>query len=1182
MTEQWQTIRPILESALELDPAHRPAFLDGACVDAVLRREVDSLIVAQERNSNFLEGSAAAEVIPDHNTPSGAAWTAGMKLGPYEIQSLLGAGGMGEVYRANDTRLDRVVAVKVLPAHLSSDPVRRQRFEREARAIAALQHSNICTVYDVGEHEGRQFIVMELLEGRPLSAWVKEQALPEEQVVKLGIQIADALGEAHDKGILHRDLKPANILVTTRGQAKILDFGLAKLARPRVDAGRSFGLSGPQIMMGTLPYMAPEQLRGETSDVRTDIWGIGAVLYEMCTAQPPFPGEGPLLVDAILNKTPRPPREINPQVSNALERVALKALEKDPDKRHQTAYELGSDLQQLSASRAPQSAHLPRLGLTVALLVLAALVSWYGVKRFGKPTGDTSGTTMRRSVAVLGFKDLAGRPETAWLSAAFSEMLTTEVAAGQHLRTISAESVARVTKDLGLVNNDNLSRDTLARIRKNSGSDVVVLGSYLDLGKESGGQIRLDLRIQDATSGETITSFTENGSELGLLELVGRTGAELRERLGAGSLSEADRATLKASQPSTVDAARLYAEGLSKLRVFDALTARDLLQQAAAADPNNPFIYSAEAQAWSLLGYEDRARQAAKQAFDLSVNLPPAQRQQIEARYWQATAQWGKAIAIYRDRFTAAPDNLEDGLNLANAQIQGGQGKDALQTLATLRKLPPPQGEDPRIDVAEAEAANSISDFKRQLVAAGIAAQKSEAQGARLLMAQARIAEGRAFRNLGEPEKSNAASEAARALFASVGDRLGEARVLHNIGAVDYDRGDLNAARKAFDESFAIRQQIGNRRGAANELNSIAVVLTHQKNITEAMSAYKQSLEISKGVGDLQQTGVTLNNLGTLQRDTGDFAAARRSFDHALALDRKVGKQGEVASVLINVALMLTTEGDLTAARSDLEQVLEIYSSTGEIKGIPLIDLAEVQFALGNLAAAEKLDSESYQIFQSSDQKVFASWPLYGLAEIQFQRDDLKGAREKHEEALRLRQQGGETQAVAESYAALSAVYREQGQLGDAENAAAKALSGFQEAADDEGQARTHLSNALIFLGQSRLPDAQRAIVQPRDLSKKSASLSLKIKLAITDARVRMAAGKEAEAKALLASSLLQARRKGLLELEYESRLVLGELERKSGDISAGNAALGKLQKEAAAKDYRLIARQAADAAAKN
>lgn len=344
--EQWQRIRPILESALELDPAGRSAFLDGACADPVLRHEVDSLIAAQEQNSNFLEYPAVAEVVRDHpNTALVAAWTAGMKLGPYEIQALLGAGGMGEVYRARDTRLDRMVAVKVLPAHLSSDPARRQRFEREARAIAALQHSNICTVYDVGEHDGRQFIVMELLEGRPLSDFVKERALPEEQAVKLGLQIVDAVGEAHDKGILHRDLKPANVLVTNRGQAKVLDFGLAKLARPRVDAGRSFGLTEPQAMMGTLPYMAPEQLRGEKSDVRTDIWGIGALLYEMSTGQPPFPEKSPLLVDAILNRTPRRPRDINPQISGALERMVVRALEKDPDKRYQTAHELGSDLQ---------------------------------------------------------------------------------------------------------------------------------------------------------------------------------------------------------------------------------------------------------------------------------------------------------------------------------------------------------------------------------------------------------------------------------------------------------------------------------------------------------------------------------------------------------------------------------------------------------------------------------------------------------------------------------------------------------------------------------------------------------------------------------------------------------------------------------------------------------------------
>lgn len=275
----------------------------------------------------------------------------------------------------------------------------------------------------------------------------------------------------------------------------------------------------------------------------------------------------------------------------------------------------------------------------------------------------------------MGFKDLAGRPDTGWLSPALSEMLTTELEAGERLRTISGESVARAKNDLQLVDTESLARDTLARLHSNLGSDLVVLGSYVDLSKESGGQIRLDLRIQDTRSGETLSSLTESGTDLGLLDLVARAGNDLREKLDAGKISDLENARLKASQPSTVEALRPYAEALAKLRVFDALGARDLLQRAVTGDPNNPLIHAAEAQAWSALGYEDRARQEAKQAFDLSLSLPQSKKLLIEARYLQATGQREKAITIYRRLLSAEPDNLEYGLYLVAAQVQAGQGK---------------------------------------------------------------------------------------------------------------------------------------------------------------------------------------------------------------------------------------------------------------------------------------------------------------------------------------------------------------------------------------------------------------------------------------------------------------------------------------------------------------------------
>ena len=276
----------------------------------------------------------------------------GTQLGPYRIEALLGAGGMGEVYRATDARLKRDVAVKVLSSRLVTEPSAKQRFEREAHTASALNDPHICTIYDVGEHEGQQFLVMELLEGQTLKQYMDGRALAVGQAIKLGIQIAGALQTAHRKGIIHRDLKPANIFVTLGGEIKVLDFGLAKLLQQTdQDATLSLALTEPLAVLGTLPYAAPEQLRGENTDARTDIWGLGTVLYEMATSRRPFNEElTPRLIDAILHNPPASLCELNDTIPAELERIILKCLDKDPENRYQSAKELVVDLRRLEGA----------------------------------------------------------------------------------------------------------------------------------------------------------------------------------------------------------------------------------------------------------------------------------------------------------------------------------------------------------------------------------------------------------------------------------------------------------------------------------------------------------------------------------------------------------------------------------------------------------------------------------------------------------------------------------------------------------------------------------------------------------------------------------------------------------------------------------------------------------------
>jgi eukaryotic-like serine/threonine-protein kinase len=306
--------------------------------------------------------------------------TSGTKLGPYEIVSPLGAGGMGEVYRARDARLERDVAVKVLPANLSSDPSLRQRLEREAKAVSKLSHPHICTLHDIGHQDGVDFLVMEYLEGETLEQRLTKGALSAEQALRYAGQMADALAKAHKLGITHRDLKPSNIMLTKSG-AKLMDFGLAKQSGAVPWAASSTELTMEQskltregMLVGTFQYMAPEQLEGKEADARTDIFALGEVMYEMATGKPAFSGKSRAsLIAAILTTEPPPITQLQPLAPPALERIVKKCLSKDPDERWQSASDLAAELNWIAA--APQSGFTPATPATPRrhMLVLGAV-----------------------------------------------------------------------------------------------------------------------------------------------------------------------------------------------------------------------------------------------------------------------------------------------------------------------------------------------------------------------------------------------------------------------------------------------------------------------------------------------------------------------------------------------------------------------------------------------------------------------------------------------------------------------------------------------------------------------------------------------------------------------------------------------------------------------------------------
>jgi eukaryotic-like serine/threonine-protein kinase len=691
-TDRAVRLEPLYHSALEYQQAERGAFLESACgADLDLRREVESLLAHDQEAEKFIEAPAlemAARMLAQQQIEvrddSSARVLIGRTISHYQIIEKLGGGGMGVVYKAHDTRLGRLVALKFLPTDFAADPTAIVRFQREARAASSLNHRNICTIYDIGEEVGRAFIAMEYLDGQTLKHAIESRPMGNDRLLQLAMQMVEALHAAHAQGIIHRDVKPANIFVTRQDQVKVLDFGLAKLASTRqtpetgvedpglLDRSADKQLTSTGIAIGTVAYMSPEQARGERLDIRTDLFSLGAVLYEMATGQVAFGGTTVAVVfDTILNRDPPSIRRLNPQLPDGMIHIIAKALQKDRQQRYQSAAEILDDLKAIAAGRhvrLPGSAASSRkLALTAALTMLTIVVVVAVGLSFLQRQAHR--LTEQDTLVLADFVNTTG---DSVFDDTLKQAISVQLAQSPFLSILSDAKVRSVLKLMAKPSGTKMTPELARDLCQRSASKAYIAGSIASLGSEYViGVDAINCATGDPLAQEQVTAASKEN----VLKALGEATTELRRKLGESlaSIQKFDTPIDEATTPS-LDALKSLSQGKRAQQERGADAAIPYFKHAVELDPSFAAAYAALGTSYSNLREPALASDNLRKAYELRYRVSDREKYRFSAYYYHlVTGELEKAVQTYQ---SWAQDYPRDNVPRSNlAAIYGYLGQ---------------------------------------------------------------------------------------------------------------------------------------------------------------------------------------------------------------------------------------------------------------------------------------------------------------------------------------------------------------------------------------------------------------------------------------------------------------------------------------------------------------------------
>lgn len=1001
----------------------------------------------------------------------------GRTISHYRIVGELGKGGMGVVYAAQDIKLGRKVAIKVLSEDVASDEERMRRFVREAQAASAVNHPNIATIYEIDEFEGMTFIAMEFVEGETLRPKIEGSPMPFTEVLAIAKQLAGALGKAHELGIVHRDIKPENIIVREDGLVKILDFGLAKLLPDSPGAGdaKSLTLTQDGMIMGTARYMSPEQARGEAVNAASDVFSVGSVLYEMMVGAPAFPGESHFeILYSVVNEAPQPiSDELN--LSESFKEVLARALAKSPADRYQDCSALAEGLEQLEATAsAPASAvsgpSSDRVWETATGVISTARV----------PAKEAEPL---RSLAVLPFRNISGNPDADWMRAGMQEMLSSDLAHVPDLRVVPSDRLGALLTDLKLGPGSTFDDVTLKSVGEFLSVDTVVTGSFVKLGPAA----RVDVSIRRPSTGEEIHIKAEAHDESQLLGVVAHLAAEVRRTIVGEEKRDLVVTMVGEKGSQNAEAIKAYVDGLSRLHQGNNLEAIDLLSEAVAQDGEFALAYTYLGEALANAGRKEEARDTLKRALDRSEGLQRADRLFVTAREAMAAGEISRAIEAFELLTQLLPNNMGAFYELAQAYELEGQWDRALACL------------------------KRVIEFDPKFVAA--------------LFALGRV-------NIKKGSYQQALDYLYRALSLNVllGNEEGRAAVLNAIGLAHFWLDKYDEALRYYQESLAIKEGIGDRRGLSATLSNMAVVYQVRGDYGRSISTYEEALGISEELGDEQGIAETFINIGTIYEEQGNLDEALANYKRALKTESELGDRMAEILCLNDIGNIYLTQGKVDDAEVYFDRALDARRQLGERNAIAITlnYLGNIERLRGRYDRAVAKYLESLKISREIGWKSGEAESLGCMGAAMAAQGRYRAGLESHEEARGIYEELGDKNGLAISLAARSKVECALGDCGRAVGTAARAEELAREVGSDDLIADALLAGGMLELLSGRAPGAVDKLSEAREHAEASGARITLLTVMTELGRALCEAGRPDEALTVLAKTVEEARGLGL------------------------------------------------------